>query len=99
MATVLWCAALIVNLHVHTVWNSNFFTNKYIYLSIFCWGVPTAFMAVCLGMHKVKFEFANLCLVSVDRIFHLFFYPMAAIVCPAFLLHIVTFLYIARVGL
>ncbi|KAI7856268.1 hypothetical protein BDC45DRAFT_63582 [Circinella umbellata] len=99
LATVLWCSALIVNLHVHTVWNSNFFTDKYIYLSIFCWGIPTAFMAVCLGMHKVKFEFANLCLVSVDRIFDLFFYPMAAIVCPAFLLHIVTFLYIARVAM
>ncbi|KAI9261650.1 hypothetical protein BDA99DRAFT_512016 [Phascolomyces articulosus] len=99
LATVSWCAALIVNLHVHTVWNSNFFTNKYIYLNIFCWGLPTAFMAVCLGMHKVKFEFANLCLVSVDSIFDLFFYPMAAIVCPAFLLHIFTFLYIARVAM
>ncbi|KAI9484971.1 hypothetical protein BDB00DRAFT_96491 [Zychaea mexicana] len=99
LATVLWCAALIVNLHVHTVWNSNFFTNKYIYLQVFCWGVPTVFMGVVLGLHQVKFEFANLCLVSVEYIFDLFFYPMAAIVCPAFLLHIVTFLYIAKVAM
>jgi hypothetical protein len=56
-------------------------------------------MAVSLGLHQVKFEFANLCLVSVDRIFELFFYPMAAIVCPAFLIHIATFFYIAKIAI
>lgn len=97
LATVLWCAALIVNLHMHTVWNSSFFANKYIFLHVFCWGVPAAFMAAALGLHAVKFEFANLCLVSIDYIFDLFFYPMAAIIAPAFLLHILTFFYIAKV--
>ncbi|KAI8141650.1 hypothetical protein BJV82DRAFT_171262 [Fennellomyces sp. T-0311] len=98
LGTVLWCTALIVNLHVHTVWNSSFFADKYWFLHLFCWGIPTVFMAVTLGMHQVKFEFANLCLVSVEYIFDLFFYPMAAIICPAFLVHCVTFLYIARVA-
>lgn len=97
LATVLWCAALIINLHMHTVWNSSFFANKYIFLHVFCWGVPAAFMAAALGLHAVKFEFANLCLVSIDYIFDLFFYPMAAIIAPAFLLHILTFFYIAKV--
>lgn len=55
-------------------------------------------MAVSVGLHQVKFEFANLCLVAVDRIFELFFYPMAAIVCPAFLIHIATFFYIAKIA-
>lgn len=99
LATVLWCAALIVNLHMHTVWNSSFFANKYIFLHVFCWGVPAAFMAAALGLHAVKFEFANLCLVSIDYIFDLFFYPMAAIIAPAFLLHILTFFYIAKVAM
>ncbi|KAI8368143.1 uncharacterized protein BYT42DRAFT_585453 [Radiomyces spectabilis] len=98
LATCTWCAALILNLHFHTVWNSSFFANRYYILYVVCWGIPTAVMVVALGMHVIKFEFANLCLVSVDQIFNLFFYPMAAVVCPAFLLHICTFLYIAKVA-
>lgn len=97
-ATCLWCAALILNLHVHTVWNSNFFTNRYILLNIVCWGIPAAIMAIALGLHAVKFEFANLCVVSMKYIFPLFFYPLAAIVCPSFLVHIGTFFYIARIA-
>ncbi|KAF7723345.1 hypothetical protein EC973_002093 [Apophysomyces ossiformis] len=99
LATCCWSAALIVNLHCHTVWNSNFFTHRYVALNIICWGIPTAFMATALGLHAVRFEFANLCLVSVSRIFELFFYPMAVIICPAFLLHISTFFYIARIAI
>ncbi|KAI9468987.1 MAG: hypothetical protein EXX96DRAFT_492321 [Benjaminiella poitrasii] len=97
-ATCLWCAALILNLHVHTVWNSNFFTNKYILLNLICWGIPTVIMVVAIVLHAIKFEFANLCLVSMKYIFPLFFYPLAAIVCPSFLIHIATFFYIARIA-
>jgi hypothetical protein len=66
-------------------------------LNILCWGYPASVMAAALGLHQVKFEFANLCLVSVDKIFALFFYPMAAVVCPAFVIHIATFFHIAKV--
>ncbi|KAI8065543.1 hypothetical protein BC940DRAFT_304361 [Gongronella butleri] len=98
MATVCWCAALIVNLHLHTVWNINFFNRRYWLLHLLCWGIPAAFMGTCLGLHQVEFVFTNLCLVSLGQIFNLFFYPMAAVICPAFLLHIFTFLYIARIA-
>ncbi|KAK4515349.1 uncharacterized protein ATC70_010293 [Mucor velutinosus] len=99
LATCCWSAALILNLHMHTVWNSNFFTNRYFILNILCWGYPAVIMAVSVGLHQVKFEFANLCLVAVDRIFELFFYPMAAIVCPAFVVHIATFVYITKIAI
>ncbi|KAI9267566.1 hypothetical protein EDC94DRAFT_601222 [Helicostylum pulchrum] len=98
LSTVLWCSALILNLHIHTVWNSNFFTNRYILLNIVCWGIPVAIMSTALGLHAVKFEFANLCLVSMEYIFPMFFYPMAAIVCPSFIVHIGTFFYIAKIA-
>ncbi|RCH77771.1 hypothetical protein CU098_004171 [Rhizopus stolonifer] len=98
LATCLWCAALILNLHVHTVWNSNFFTNRYLLLNIICWGIPAIIMAIALGLHAVKFEFANLCLVSMDYIFPVLFYPLAAIACPAFIIHIATFFYIAKIA-
>lgn len=97
-ATCFWCAALILNLHLHTVWNSKFFTNKYVLLNVICWGVPTAIMAIAIGLHAIKFEFANLCLVSMDYIFSLFFYPLAAVVIPSFLIHMATFVYIAKIA-
>ncbi|CAO3641592.1 unnamed protein product [Cunninghamella blakesleeana] len=98
LATAMWCSALIINLHLHTVWSSNFFTNRYFILHIVCWGVPAALMAAALGTKQIQFEFANLCVVSLDQIFNLFFYPLAAIICPSFLLHIGTFFYIARIA-
>ncbi|KAI9025807.1 hypothetical protein CLU79DRAFT_743176 [Phycomyces nitens] len=98
-ATTCWAAALIVNLHLHTVWNSSFFTNRYILLNAICWGIPTAIMCIALGLKSVKFEFANLCLVSIEHIFAIFFYPMAVIICPSFLLHIATFFYIAKIAI
>ncbi|ORX54543.1 hypothetical protein DM01DRAFT_1407379 [Hesseltinella vesiculosa] len=98
LGTVCWCAALIINLHLHTVWNYNFFHRRYWLLYIICWGIPAAFMGVCLGLKQVEFVFTNLCLVSLDQIFNFFFYPMAAIVVPSFVIHIFTFLYIARIA-
>ncbi|KAG0745342.1 hypothetical protein G6F62_009550 [Rhizopus arrhizus] len=98
LATCCWSAALILNLHLHTVWRSNFFSDRYDILSAFCWGYPAIIMSVILGLHKVRFEFADLCLVSMDAIFETFFYPMIAVICPAFLVHLATFVYIARMA-
>ena len=98
-ATTLWCCALILNLHVHTVWKSNFFVDKYLLLNIICWGIPTVITCIALGLHSLKFEFASLCLVKTEYVFKLYFYPLAAIICPSFLIHIGTFFYIATVAI
>lgn len=98
LAMALWLSAVIVNLHLHTVWNSKFLVNKYIMLNIICWGGPLIVTAVTLALHQVKFEFANLCLVSADWIHRLFFDPLAVIVIPSCVLHLATFFHIARVS-
>lgn len=67
-------------------------------LNIMCWGYPAIIMSIAISLHAIKFEFANLCLISLDHIFEIFFYPMAAIVCPAFVIHIATFFYIAKIA-
>jgi hypothetical protein len=95
----LWVSAVIVNLHLHTVWNSKFLVNKYIILNIICWGGPLIVTAITLAYHQVKFEFANLCLVSADWIHPLFFDPLAAIIIPSCVLHLATFFHIARVSI
>ncbi|KAF9282583.1 hypothetical protein BGZ88_010947 [Linnemannia elongata] len=98
VATCAWCTALILNLHLHTVWNSAFFSNKYGFLHVICWGYATAITGVALGTGHIQWDFATLCLVSQDKASEIFFYPMAAMIFPAFLVHIATFFHIARIS-
>ncbi|KAF9115513.1 hypothetical protein BGX27_007528 [Mortierella sp. AM989] len=99
VATCSWCTALILNLHLHTVWNSAWFSKKYWLLHIFCWGYASAVTAVALGMGEIKYEYATLCLVSQEKASQIFFYPMAAMIFPAFLVHVATFFHIARISI
>ncbi|KAF9930211.1 hypothetical protein FBU30_000755 [Linnemannia zychae] len=98
VATCAWCTALILNLHLHTVWNSAWFANKYVFLHIICWGYATTVTGVALGMGHIQWDFATLCLVAQDKASEIFFYPMAAMIFPAFLVHIATFFHIARIS-
>ncbi|KAG0051502.1 hypothetical protein BGZ83_003623 [Gryganskiella cystojenkinii] len=98
IATCAWCTALILNLHFHTVWNSAWFAKKYWLLHILCWGYAAAVAGVALGMGEINWEFATLCLVSQDKASEIFFYPLAAMIFPAFLVHVATFFHIARIS-
>ncbi|KAG0335884.1 hypothetical protein BG004_008288 [Podila humilis] len=97
VATASWCTALILNLHLHTVWNSAWVSTKYYMLHFLCWGVAIAVTAAALAMGEIKWEYATLCLISQDKASEMFFYPMAAMIFPAFLLHLATFFHIARI--
>ncbi|KAF9351785.1 hypothetical protein BGX26_010255 [Mortierella sp. AD094] len=99
VATCAWCTALILNLHLHTVWNSAWFAKKYWLCHILCWGYAIAVTAVALGMGEIKYEYATLCLVSQEKSSQIFFYPLAALIFPAFLVHIATFFHIARISI
>ncbi|RCH77663.1 hypothetical protein CU098_000852, partial [Rhizopus stolonifer] len=98
-STILWSCVLILNLHFNTVWSSSFFADKYIILNIICWGIPVAMTCIAIGLHALKFEFSSLCLISIEYIFKIYFYPLAAIVCPSFLIHVCTFFYIAKAAI
>ncbi|KAF8967002.1 hypothetical protein BGZ46_000261, partial [Entomortierella lignicola] len=98
VATCAWCSALIINLHLHTVWNSAWLATKYWLVHTFCWGYAIAITAAALGMGQVRWEYATLCLISQEKSSSMFFYPMAAMIFPAFLIHIATFVHIARIS-
>ncbi|KAF9156957.1 hypothetical protein BGX21_004347 [Mortierella sp. AD011] len=98
IGTCAWCSALILNLHMHTVWNSAWFAKKYWLIHSICWGYATAITAAALGMGQVRWEFATLCLISQEKSSSMFFYPMAAMLFPAFLIHVATFIHIARIS-
>lgn len=97
VATCAWCTALILNLHLHTVWNSAWFAKRYWLLHTLCWGFAIAITAAALGTGQVRWEFATLCLISQDKSSQMFFYPLAAMIFPAFLVHVATFIHIARI--
>ncbi|KAF9188338.1 hypothetical protein BGZ51_000658 [Haplosporangium sp. Z 767] len=98
VATCAWCSALILNLHLHTVWNSSWFAKKYWLLNVICWGFAIAITAIALAMGEIRWEYATLCLISQEHASTIFFYPMAAMIFPAFLIHIATFFHIARIS-
>jgi hypothetical protein len=89
---------LIINLHLHTVWNSAWFAKRYWLLHTVCWGFAIAVTSIALGLGEVRWEFATLCLISQESASTIFFYPMAAMIFPAFLVHIATFVHIARIS-
>ncbi|KAF9422631.1 hypothetical protein BGZ94_008528 [Podila epigama] len=97
VATCAWCSVLILNLHLHTVWNSAWVASKYWTFHFLCWGASGAVAGAALGMGEIKWEYATLCLISQHRSSEMFFYPMAALVFPAFLLHLATFIHIAKI--
>lgn len=98
-STCCWVAALILNMHISIVWNSNFFSTRYILLNSVCWGMPCLMTILSLANHYVQFEFGTLCLLSIDVIYGYFFYPLIIIIMPAFVLHLATFFYIARISM
>ncbi|CAG8658266.1 28667_t:CDS:2 [Dentiscutata erythropus] len=89
---------IIVNLHIHTVWNSNIIGNNYLYLHLIGWGVPIILTIIALAARSIMYQFATLCLVQQSKANFIFFYPLASIVVPSFLIHIATFFYIVKIS-
>ncbi|CAG8765219.1 15843_t:CDS:2, partial [Acaulospora morrowiae] len=95
-ATAFWTAIIILNLHMHTVWNSNFMANKYLWLHLFGWGIPTILTVAALVENSVAYQFAGLCLIKQEAANAIFFYPLAVIVVPSCIMHSATFFHIAK---
>ncbi|KAJ3097814.1 hypothetical protein HDU96_000242 [Phlyctochytrium bullatum] len=98
-AMCLWCAFLILNLHLATVWNRSLFHTRYGFVHAVCWGLPAVFAGTTLGLGAVRYEFGSLCLVSSEWANAVFFGPLGAVVGVAFVMHFVTVGFIVRVTL
>jgi hypothetical protein len=98
-ATAAWLAVLILNMHLHTVWNSQVLQRKYVFLHLVCWGLPFALTAITVAKGAIRYEFGESCVVGHEHAETLFFFPMFALVVPAFLIHLCTFFYIGKVSL
>ncbi|CAG8810978.1 34072_t:CDS:2, partial [Racocetra persica] len=97
-ATANWVGIIIVNLHFHTVWNSNAIGRKYLLLHLAGWGGPLVLTIIALATRAVMYQFATLCLVEQSKANLIFFYPLAAVVVPSFFIHMATFFHIAKIS-
>lgn len=104
-STIIWVSLLIINFNIKTFWRfygrffkdkdlHNFSITKYKIFHVIGWGVPLIFTLICIFLNSIAYEYSNLCLISLNWIFSLFFWPLAIIIFPSFLLHIISMFYI-----
>ncbi|KAF9985992.1 hypothetical protein BGZ75_002329 [Mortierella antarctica] len=89
--SALWCSLLIYKLHLLAVWRSNWIDTYYAYFTGFCWVFPLAFAIPVAVKNLAQYPGIGFsCLVSTDNLNTYLFYPTAAYIFPAMLLHLVT---------
>ncbi|KAJ3121256.1 hypothetical protein HK098_003826 [Nowakowskiella sp. JEL0407] len=93
---VLWASVLIINLHLHLVWKKNYIDRFIIPVHIFVIIVVALMTFLPLYFGYMKYEFGSTCFVTQEQSNKFFFFPLAAIIFPMFLLHFVTFIFITR---
>ncbi|KAG0000213.1 hypothetical protein BGZ80_009240 [Entomortierella chlamydospora] len=92
-----WNTAVVLNLHLHMVWNSSWFARNYVITHTLCWGLPITLTAISLGMGEIQWNTGSYCFIAQEKASAIFFYPMGVFLFPTFLIHIGTFFHIARV--
>lgn len=93
-STVIWIFVLILNFHINKIWNSDYLITRYYFNNIIIWSIPTIITFIILATNNISYEFANLCLVSIDNIYNMFFYPIGSIVFLGFLILIISLIII-----
>ncbi|KAF9582608.1 hypothetical protein BGW38_010980 [Lunasporangiospora selenospora] len=99
IAATAWLSTIIVNLHLHTVWNSDWLSRRSWLIHLFGWGVPAAFAAIAVATKSLGWNNSNMCMVTQAKSNALMFIPLGIIVVPASLVHITTFVHILRITL
>ncbi|KAJ3152528.1 hypothetical protein HDU89_001218 [Geranomyces variabilis] len=98
IACVLWCSALVFNLHATAVWNSHTFSKHLKYIHAAVWGVCAILTGLNLGFGNISFQFGGLCFLDAKWSSELFYYPLTPFVGLAFIIHVVTVIYVGRIA-
>ncbi|KAG0332242.1 hypothetical protein BG004_001330 [Podila humilis] len=99
IASTVWLSLVIVNLHLHTVWNSNWLSRRAWLSHIAGWFVPAAFAAISVITKSISWNNSNMCMASQETSNALLFIPLGVVIVPSFLLHLLTFGHIIRISL
>lgn len=92
--TVVWIFVLILDFHINKIWNNNYIITNHYFNNILIWFIPFVITFTILTTNNISYEFANLCLVSVDNIYNMFFYPLGCIVFLGFLILLISLIII-----
>ncbi|KAK3819511.1 MAG: hypothetical protein J3Q66DRAFT_280877 [Benniella sp.] len=99
IATVAWLSIVIINLHLHTVWNSNWLSRKAWLMHMVGWLIPAAFAAIAVVTKSIGWNNSNMCMATTETSDVLLFIPLGVIMIPSTLLHVATFCHIIKVTL
>ncbi|KAF8941508.1 hypothetical protein BGZ47_007361 [Haplosporangium gracile] len=99
IATTAWLSIVIINLHLHTVWNSNWLSRKAWLSHVIGWIIPAAFAAIAVVTNSLGWTNSSMCMASADTAAVLLFAPLGLMMIPSTLLHIATFAHIIRITL
>ncbi|KAF9897980.1 hypothetical protein BX616_004669, partial [Lobosporangium transversale] len=99
IATTAWLSIVIVNLHLHTVWNSSWLSKRAWLTHLIGWAVPAAFAAIAVITNSIGWNNSNMCMATQETSNALLFIPLGVIMIPSILLHFTTFFHIIKVTL
>ncbi|GJJ69594.1 hypothetical protein EMPS_01941 [Entomortierella parvispora] len=99
MATTAWLSLVIMNLHLHTVWNAPWFLTRQWVFHAIGWGLPATLTVIAVTTKSIGWNNSNMCMATQDTAEWLLFIPMGAVMLPSVTLHVATFVYIIRVTL
>lgn len=81
-----WIFVLILNFSILDVFNYFYLITNNHFNNIIIWSIPTIITFIVMSTNNISYEFSNLCLVSINNIFNMFFYPLGCIIFLAFLI-------------
>ncbi|RHZ46304.1 hypothetical protein Glove_627g42 [Diversispora epigaea] len=93
---ILYCFLLILHLHFQTVWHSNIIQRCYIIFQMFVLSISSFLTLLPAITKQISFEFGAVCLVSYQKAEWYFWTPLAVFVISGFIIHIWTFIHIAK---
>ncbi|KAI8602179.1 hypothetical protein EDD21DRAFT_304099 [Dissophora ornata] len=99
MSTTAWLSIVIVNLHLHTVWNSSWLSMRSWLTHVIGWFVPGTFAAIAIATKSLAWNNSNMCMATQGSSNALLFIPLGVIMVPSTLLHMATFAHIIKVTL
>lgn len=85
---------LILNFHINNIWNNKYIITNYYFNNIIIWGIPSIITFIILSTNNISYEFSNLCLVSIESIYNMFFYPLGSIMFLGFLILLISLIFI-----
>lgn len=92
---VIWIFVLILDFFITNVYKSYYIITNNYFNNFIAWGIPLIITFIILATGNISYEFSNLCLVSIENIFNMFFYPLGVFIFLAFFILIISLIYIS----